>query len=88
MMGTDGSRKPMVSLGATVTDGAPGTVSVGAVSRQAESDKRDKTTRSPDVKTHALFGLNEWLDFIVNTATSIWTNVLKYPSHIVGGTAE
>jgi hypothetical protein len=78
----------MVSLVASVTDGAPGTVSIGAVSIQAESDKRDKTTRRPEVNSQALFGLNKWLDFIVNTATSIWTNVLKYPSHIVGGTAE
>jgi hypothetical protein len=61
----------MVSLGASVTDGAPGTVSMGAVSKQAESDKRDKTTRRADEMDHALFGLNEWLDFIVNTVTSI-----------------
>jgi hypothetical protein len=61
----------MVSLGASVTEGAPGTVSVGEVSKQAESDNRDKTTSTPEERVNALFGLNEWLDFIVNTATSI-----------------
>lgn len=70
-MGADGPRKPMVSLGTSVTEGAPGTVSVGEVSKQAESDKRDKTTITPEEMVQALFGLNERLNFIVNTATFI-----------------
>ena len=56
MMGTDGSRNPMVSLGASVTRGASGSVSVGTVSKHAERDSREMSTRRLPAIDLALFG--------------------------------